>query len=507
MHLGRGGRERRWRAGLVAIAVGSCAAVAGCAAQTDPATVSGPTSARLNAHGHTDTSAAHYEFQYAPDPAVLGTADGFVTPTRGPFPAGIPNVAFSEQVAALRPATTYSFRVCGGDARINPDLCDATRTFTTPAGTPAVDFATSTVFDRQNVGLGQVVAADLNRDGNLDVAALGGVSPAPRGPVLVFAGDGRGGFGAPSSTGPAAGLTGASALATGDVDADGKPDLAIGSTTATGQAVVLVLEGDGSGSFTPLAPTGLPGAAGRLVAADLDRDGKLDLAAVAGSHLVTLRGDGHGGFAAPVEVAPGGLPEEVAVRDMNHDAIGDVVVGTSSPTAVSVLLGDGHGAFGAPRQTGIPSLVHVGPGELAVADFDRDGNRDVAVRKWMLRGDGTGTLRAPLAIENGLDSAAVTADFNVDGRPDLAGGYGPGRFGQVGPRIRVLLGNGDGTFQTPNDFTCGTTGPCGGGDVQTMAVGDFAHGGRPSLVAGIFRSPGGGTTESLLAMARNATGT
>ena len=102
-----------------------------------PATDVGALTARLNAHGHTDATPGHFEFQYAMSPGALGTSSGSRTPTRGPIPAHVPagggDVAFGEHVGGLRPGTTYHFRVCGGDEQVKPDACGGTRSFTTAA--------------------------------------------------------------------------------------------------------------------------------------------------------------------------------------------------------------------------------------------------------------------------------------------------------------------------------------------------------------------------------------
>ena len=107
-----------------------------CAAATDPATSVTPNGAILHAHGHSDTSTASYYFAYAPDRADLGTQAELQT--KGvTVPAGVdgPNgedLPFSARTVTLRPDTTYSYRVCGGDATLPFPTCANTRTFTTP---------------------------------------------------------------------------------------------------------------------------------------------------------------------------------------------------------------------------------------------------------------------------------------------------------------------------------------------------------------------------------------
>jgi glycine rich protein len=128
------------RRGLVAaVAVLGALVVAGCAATTDPPSDVTASSAVLQAKGRTDSTPAHYYFQYSVNPNALGTGFGQQTPTRGPIPAGVhgPNnglVAFSEAVSGLKPNTTYYYRVCGGDGQTSGDVCAQIRSFTTLDG-------------------------------------------------------------------------------------------------------------------------------------------------------------------------------------------------------------------------------------------------------------------------------------------------------------------------------------------------------------------------------------
>jgi hypothetical protein len=86
-----------------------------------------------------------------------------------------------------------------------------------------------------------------------------------------------------------------------------------------------------------------------------------------------------------------------------------------------------------------------GPYSIVIADFNRDGKLDLAIPAGsqsvaVLLGNGDGTFRAPIYTFDGNGVGLASADFNGDGKPDLAA------IGASG--IAILLGNGDGTFQT-----------------------------------------------------------
>jgi VCBS repeat protein/FG-GAP repeat protein len=464
-----------------------CSAIlCSCAGVTEPATQVGATSARLAAQGRTDASPGHYEFQYATSASLLGTLGGFSTPVRGPIPAHVPPAglaAFGEQVKALRPSTTYSYRVCGGDAQVHPDACAATRSFTTPAGAPVVDFAPALgAGPGTEVEVPGVAVADLNRDGNLDLAFTGRPGPPD---LSVQLGDGAGGFGAivPVPLPAGTDLSDAGGIAARDLDHDGKPDLAVG--VATG---VAVLRGDGAGGFGPATTIPVDGPVSQLVARDVDRDGNVDLVALAGAHFVVLRGSAGGTFTAGPDVDAAEAPARFALGDLDHDGIADLVTATTASPGVSVLRGTGTGAFGAPAHTAVPGAD---PGDVVLGDLDRDGNPDAVVAGTnehpapasFLRGDGHGGLGAPVTIPNAPVAALALADFDGDGRLDLAGGAQVDANLSFG-KIRVMPGNGDGSFQTPNDFSYN---PDDIGEFyvleldQTVAA-DLFRDGRPSLV-------------------------
>src|SRR5208337_2304243 len=246
---------------------------------------------------------------------------------------------------------------------------------------------------------------------------------------------------------------------------------------------------------------------------DFNGDGKLDLVVANQDGTVSvLLGKGDGTFQPAVSYeadhSVGTEPSSVAVGDFNGDGKLDLVVVNSDSNDVSVLLGNGDGTF----QTALySSFVEVNPGMVAVGDFDGDGKLDLVVvnskagsggsgvasnNVSVLLGNGDGTFQTALDFDAGVGPISVAVgDFNADGRLDLV--VANAAAGNVG----VLLGNGDGTFQPAVNYGSGSL-------PVSVAVGDFNGDGKldlavakistqrfsaPSMVIGVLLGNGDGT--------------
>jgi len=296
-----------------------------------------------------------------------------------------------------------------------------------------------------NPRLNAVAAGDFNKDGKQDLIVTDHprlTTPEPDDLAWVFPGDGAGNFEVNQNTGNGrpTGAVGNNplSLAVADFNKDGIDDLAVafggsvsgggsegGGTTTIHPASVAVALGDAANFFKP-SPFSMPNGSflTSIAAADFDSDGNTDVAVTttpdflgAGVNSVSVyRGDGAGNFAAPVNTALPTPPGPSAVGDFNKDGKPDLVT-TAEGKNVSVLLGDGAGGFGPPTDFN----VGVHPGQsLAVADFNLDGNLDIANSGGsVISGDGFGGFTAPVNFHI-LGIVALAGDFNRDGKPDLA---------------------------------------------------------------------------------------
>jgi hypothetical protein len=275
-------------------------------------------------------------------------------------------------------------------------------------------------------------------------------------------------------------------VAVGDFNGDGNLDLAVLSvTTDSSQGTVNILLGDGTGHFAPPMAIPLDGTQPlQIVSADFNNDSKMDLAVLnLGSMSVTiLLGKGNGTFSVLVDTTFGSQPApgtngNMAVADLNKDGKLDLAIAGTSPSngdgVVSVLLGNGDGTFQPAANwivtsTGGCTESCAPPTNVAVGDFNGDGNLDLAVDDgtvgglFVLLGKGDGSFQSPPIHSGGAAFGGsgnsrdflVTGDFNGDGKLDLAEAEG-GVYPSF-PDLTIALGNGDGTFAAGLQMSVGT---------------------------------------------------
>ena len=254
-----------------------------------------------------------------------------------------------------------------------------------------------------------------------------------------------------------------------DFDGDGKVDLA---TSNFDSDDVSVLMGNGDGSFQ--AKQDFPAGDGpsSVNSTDFNKDGIADLAVSnQNSSKVSVllgkddgTGKGDGTFQTPVDFPVGSIPSSVASADFNGDDKADLAVSNYGQHTVSVLLGKGDGTFQDKQDYGV-GVAGVNPNEVITADFNGDGKIDLATANIgtelaralggvaVLLGNGDGTFNAASkAMTQAFNTSVASADFNGDGKKDLVA---------TGPvccalgAVSVALGNGDGTFQAKQEFRVG----------------------------------------------------
>ena len=267
---------------------------------------------------------------------------------------------------------------------------------------------------------------------------------------------------------------GGGAVAIGDLNRDGKPDI----VAAHANAVTIYL-GDGRGRFEPAA--GSPFAAGNnpadLALGDFDEDGRLDIAVAnhETSYLTLLSGDGKGGLASPAHLAVPSRPHPhgVATGDFNGDRHLDLAVESWEHDAVLVLHGNGKAGFARePQRLAVGRTPYY---KLRAGDLNSDGQDDLVTTNTdgssasALCTDRTGVLQPATNIATAKSPFAVAVgDVNGDRYPYLAVAH---RWGGVDPKLDGLtlpVGRGDCTFAATRESPMKA-----GASPTAVAIADF----------------------------------
>ncbi|PYM11356.1 MAG: hypothetical protein DME18_14190, partial [Verrucomicrobia bacterium] len=324
-----------------------------------------------------------------------------------------------------------------------------------------------------------LAVGDLNGDGKADLVVANdsaNLGAAGSGAGSVLLGNGDGSFQAPFNYGAG---TFPVAVAIADFNGDGKLDLAVADGTF-GSAYFSLLPGKGNGTF--LHPTNYYGARGaRSVAAgDFNSDGKPDLAVAndGATNISVFLGKGDGTFQLAVNYATGNGPVSLAVSDFNADGKLDLV--SANTGGISVLLGKGDGTFQSALNYFGGGVHYQMPVSLAVGDFNGDGQRDLASANeegvTVFLGNGAGTFQFAANYDSGMYPVSMAvADFNGDGKPDMAVAQAAYENLTDGS-IAVLVGKDNATFETLKTYGAGTR-------PVSVAVGDFNGDGKLDLAA------------------------
>jgi FG-GAP-like repeat len=311
-----------------------------------------------------------------------------------------------------------------------------------------------------------VVAADLDNDGDVDLAALSG-----DGTLGVNEGYGNGNFKAAASQplGP-----GGTALAAEDMDLDGDVDLvAARSPLALAPSVTLLLN-DGNSSYTPQVsvPVALVGPCNSLAIGRVNGDAFPDVVAALSTPggFALLLGVAGGGLGDPTFFSMGAGTNDVALGDLSGDGLLDVASADSLGLGVSWRAGLGDGTFGTIKS--IPATSNARA--LGLGDADRDGDLDIVSASsastfvTLSLNDGNATFTTQSFAAGTSPSAVAIADVNGDTHPDLV------TVNEDHHDMGVMLSDGAGSFGWPQYFATGRL-------PVSLALADFDDDGNTDL--------------------------
>ncbi len=323
--------------------------------------------------------------------------------------------------------------------------------FVMSVSTQAVSFKNPPIIPT-TTDVAEITTADVNNDGKLDLIYIDGAGPQYALHVLIGKGDGT--FTHGQDIGLPVGVC--CALTVADVTGDGKPDILMAgfSVASSGQITVIVttLVGNGDGTFqTAIQSSFQPNVSlyplfrSAFAVGDINGDGKADLALMdrQNEFIYTFLGDNTGKFVPGVTVQSF-TRDAVYLLDLNGDAHLDILTIDSMGAQFEVFLGKGDGTFS--------NYVRYTPGTPAgpffVADVDGDGHPDVFALYYPANSptqigyfkgnpDGTFSSLISLGVSPSQGNPLVSAsDLNSDGIPDLTfltpSGLGVS-LGQSGP--------------------------------------------------------------------------
>ena len=291
------------------------------------------------------------------------------------------------------------------------------------------------------------------------------------------------------------------AVATGDFNGDGNPDLAVLQSDDDGDVTMLVSLGNGDGTFAaPVTYTmddEVDQNAIALVTGDFNKDGYSDLAILGSDGLLTVflataNGSGNLQESQLIELSEGG--QAIAAGDFNGD--GNLDIAVASATFVSVFLGAGAGGGAVfPATPSFQYLAYpntLSPSGMAAADFNKDGFSDLAISNTqgingpnitvLLYNSDIGNFTAQTYAAGESASAIAAGDFNGDTYPDIA------VVSSGDSTAGILLNNQNGGFQALISYATAT-------EPVAIVAGDFnADGYTDFAIAGEGGDAGGGTS-------------
>jgi hypothetical protein len=264
-----------------------------------------------------------------------------------------------------------------------------------------------------------------------------------------------------------------SAVAIGDFTGYGRRDIVV---ALSGQDAIAILRNKGKGEFEEPQKIPVVQAPGSLIVGDFNQDDRDDIlvASLLTNSVSLILSKDDDDFHAPQNLDLGYPPFFVTAGDFNNDGKLDFVTSPwqrQGPTQLGVQLGKGDGMFEAAKRFYAGQNSY----QVAAGDFNQDGKLDLVTANnfsrgaHVLLGNGDGNFQTATNLPIGDCGAVITGDFNNDGLVDFA------VTNSVEAKVTIMLGKGDGTFPTKQDF------PVARGPVM-LATADFDRDGKRDLV-------------------------